>query len=311
MEHLFIINPEAGKGKSLGYIERIKNYFKDKDEPYYIEVTKYPGHATEIVKSYTAQKNYRVYAVGGDGTLNEVLNGIVGTGSVLAVIPCGSGNDFVKSIVDEASVEDIFLSTLRGKEKYIDLGKINDRFFINISSVGFDSEVVYSANAIKKLKYISGPAAYILGIIVTLFKFKFINTTIVIDGVKLNKKILLAAIANGRCYGGGVKISPKSDISDGIFDLCVVDKVSKLKIFFLFPKAIEGKHESIKQVSFYKGRNISISSSEEFVLNIDGELLKEKEVHCELIRNGIKVLFPEIYGSNDAEDSFNEAAANL
>ena len=311
MEHLFIINPEAGKGRSLGYIEKIKNYFKNVDEPYYIEVTKYPGHATEIVKSYTALKDYRVYAVGGDGTLNEVLNGIVGTGSVLAVIPCGSGNDFVKSIVEDDNIEDIFLSTLRGKEKYIDLGKINDRYFINISSVGFDSEVVYSANSIKKFKFIPGPTAYILGIIITLFKFKFIKTIITIDGVKLEKEILLAAIANGRCYGGGVKISPKSDISDGIFDLCIVDKVSKLKIFLLFPRAIKGTHENIKQVNFYKGRNISIVSKKEFVLNIDGELIKEKEVKCELIRNGIKVLFPDSHKHSYKDDSFNEAAAHL
>ena len=311
MEHLFIINPEAGKGRSLEYIERIKNYFKDVNEPYYIEVTQYPGHATEVVKSYTSSKNYRVYAVGGDGTLNEVLNGIVGTGSVLAVIPCGSGNDFVKNLIGEESIEDIFISTLRGKEKYIDLGKINNRYFINISSVGFDSEVVYSANTFKKLKYVTGSTAYILGIIATLFKFKFIKTTITIDGVKLNKEILLAAIANGKCYGGGVKISPKSDISDGIFDLCVVDKVSKLKIFLLFPKAIKGKHESIKQVSFYSGRNISISSSEEFVLNIDGELLKEKEVNCQLIRKGIRILLPVRRESSEQEDSYTEAAAHL
>lgn len=311
MDHLFIINPEAGKGRSLEYIERIKNYFKNVDENYYIEVTKYPGHATELVRSYTALKDYRVYAVGGDGTLNEVLNGIVGTGSVLAVIPCGSGNDFVKSIIGEDPIEDIFISTLRGKEKYIDLGRVNDRYFINISSVGFDSEVVYSANMVKKFKYITGPTAYILGILITLFKFKFIKTTITIDGVKFDKEILLAAIANGRCYGGGVKISPKSDINDGIFDLCVVDKVSKLKIFLLFPKAIKGTHENIKQVSFYKGRNISIVSREEFVLNIDGELIKEKEVNCELIRNGIKVLFPESHEISDGEDSFTEAAAHL
>ncbi len=311
MEHLFIINPEAGKGRSLEYIEKIKNYFKKVDEPYYIEVTKYPGHATELVKSYTALKDYRVYAVGGDGTLNEVLNGIVGTGSVLAVIPCGSGNDFVKSIIGEEPIEDIFVSTLRGKEKYIDLGRVNDRYFINISSVGFDSEVVYSANTVKKLKYITGSTAYILGILITLFKFKFIKTTITIDGVSFNKEILLAAIANGRCYGGGVKISPKSDISDGVFDLCVVEKVSKLKIFFLFPKAIKGTHENIKQVSFYSGRNISIVSSKEFVLNIDGELLKEKEVNCQLIRNGIKVVFPERAELSRRENSITEVAANL
>ena len=275
----------------MGYIDKIKKYFEENEESYTIEITKYPGHATELVKSYCSQKEYRVYAVGGDGTLNEVLNGIIDTSSTLGVIPCGSGNDFIKSIVAEIT-DDIFIRTLKGSERSIDLGKINDRYFLNISSVGFDSEVVYYTNKIKKIKFISGPTAYILGILRTLFTYRFINAQIDIDGIKYNKELLLTAISNGKCYGGGIKITPKANIEDGVFDLCIVDKVSRLKIFFLFPKAIKGEHESIKQVNFYRGKKVSIKSHKEFVLNIDGELIKTKEVICELIPKAIKILIP-------------------
>lgn len=151
MKHLFIINPEAGKGKAIAYVESIKNIFQGMEDEYHIEVTGYPGHATQIVKEYTSKEDYRVYAIGGDGTLNEVLNGIIGSTSSLAVIPAGSGNDFIKNIVSEED-EYILLKTINGKEKYMDLGKVNDRYFINISSVGFDSEVVYNAKSIKKNK---------------------------------------------------------------------------------------------------------------------------------------------------------------
>lgn len=291
MKHLFIINPEAGKGKSMTYVNVIKEYFQHSSDSYIIEITKYPGHATELVKDYTSRENYRVYAMGGDGTLNEVLNGMINTNSVLGVIPCGSGNDFVKSIVDDMD-RDIFKRTIEGKEEFIDLGMVNGKYFLNISSVGFDSVVVYHANHFKKMNYISGSTAYILGILKTLFTFNSIHASVEIDGATFNKNILLAAVANGKCYGGGVKISPKSIINDGAFDICLVDNTSKLKIFFFFPKAIKGTHESIKEVSFYKGKKITIMSQEEFVLNIDGELFKEKKATFEMIHNGIKVLMP-------------------
>lgn len=291
MKHLFIINPEAGKGKAIGYVQSIKKIFHDMKDEYYIEVTEYPGHATQIVRKYTSKEDYRVYAIGGDGTLNEVLNGIIGSSSTLAVIPAGSGNDFVKSITSEEE-EDILLKTINGKEKYMDLGKVNNRYFINISSVGFDSEVVYNAKTMKKIKYISGSTAYIMGIIKTLFSFKPIHAEVTIDGMKLNREILLAAIANGKCYGGGIKITPEASVFDGIFDICLIEKVSKLKIFFLFPQVIKGKHENIKEVKFYKAKKVSIKSSTDFVLNIDGELIKEKNIDFDIIHNGIKVIVP-------------------
>ncbi|SHJ87208.1 lipid kinase, YegS/Rv2252/BmrU family [Clostridium amylolyticum] len=292
MKHLFIINPEAGKGKAISYLESIKNIFQDMEDEYHIEVTEHPGHATQIVKEYTSKEDYRVYAIGGDGTLNEVLNGIIGSTSSLAVIPAGSGNDFVKNIVSEED-EDILLKTINGKEKYMDLGKVNDRYFINISSVGFDSEVVYNAKSMKKIKYISGSTAYIIGILKTLFNFNPIHAEITIDEMKFNRDILLAAIANGKCYGGGIKIAPDSSVFDGIFDICLIDKVSKLKIFFLFPQVIKGKHKNIKEVKFYKAKKVSINSSKEFVINIDGELIKDKHIDFEIIHHGIKVVMPE------------------
>lgn len=291
MKHLFIINPEAGKGKAITYMESIKNIFKNIDDEYHIEVTEHPGHATEIVKEYTSKENYRVYAIGGDGTLNEVLNGLIGSDSSLAVIPAGSGNDFVKNIIS-AGEEEILLKTINGEEKYMDLGKVNQRYFINISSVGFDSEVVYNARDMKKIKFISGSTAYIIGILKALFTFKPIHAEVIIDDMKFNRDILLAAVANGSCYGGGIKIAPEASIFDGIFEICLIDKVPKLKIFFLFPQVIKGKHKNIKEVKFYKAKKISINSSKEFVINIDGELIKDKHIDFEIIHHGIKVVMP-------------------
>ncbi len=222
-----------------------------------------------------------------------MLNGIIGSDSSLAVIPAGSGNDFVKNIISEEE-DNILLKTINGKEKYMDLGKVNQRYFINISSVGFDSEVVYNARDMKKIKFISGSTAYIIGILKALFTFKPIHAEVIIDDMKFNRDILLAAVANGRCYGGGIKIAPEASIFDGIFEICLIERVPKLKIFFLFPQAIKGKHKNIKEVKFYKAKKISIDSSKEFVINIDGELIKDKHIDFEIIHHGIKVVMPEI-----------------
>ena len=108
MKHLFIINPFAGKGKTLKYIEQINNAFKKIKDEYFIEITKYPMHASLIAKEYSSKGDFRIYSVGGDGTLNEVLNGMAESNSSLAIIPGGSGNDFIRSIYKKNHMKDIY-----------------------------------------------------------------------------------------------------------------------------------------------------------------------------------------------------------
>lgn len=292
MKHLFIINPTAGKGKNLSLIPIIEKMLEVKKEDYYIEVTKGVGHATEIVKHYVKNDDYRVYSVGGDGTLNEVLNGIVGSNSTLAVIPSGTGNDFSRNIYENGDVLISLEQAINGKDVFLDLARVNDRYFINIASVGFDAEVAYNTANFKKLPFVGGSLAYIFGIIETVFKYKSVHLNITIDDKKLNIKSLLAAIANGKCYGGGILMTPDAILDDGMFDICIIEEVNKLKILRLFPKAIKGKHSSIKEVSFYRGRKVKINCNEEVSLNIDGEILRVREVEFEIIPKGIKVVMP-------------------
>lgn len=292
MKHLFIINPTAGKGKNINLIPEIKRMMELKNEEYFIEVTEKVGHATEIVKDYVKNGDYRVYSVGGDGTLNEVLNGIVGSNSALAVIPSGTGNDFSRNIYEDRDILGSLQKAIEGKDVYIDLAKVNDRYFINIASVGFDAEVVYNTDNFKKLPFVGGSLAYILGIVMTVFKYKSVNLNINIDDNKISVKTLLVAIANGKCYGGGIFMTPEAKLDDGMFDVCIIKEVNKFKILRLFPKAIKGQHSTIKEVSFCRGRKVNISCAEEVSLNIDGEILRAKEVAFEIIPKGIKIVMP-------------------
>ncbi|MCM0646958.1 diacylglycerol kinase family lipid kinase [Clostridium swellfunianum] len=295
MKHLFIINPAAGKGKNLKLIPIIEEIFKNKEDKYFIEITKCAGHATEIAKSYSQKGDYRIYSVGGDGTLNEVLNGMVNSSSSLAVIPCGTGNDFIKSIYNFSKnykIEDLLMKIINGKEKFIDLCTFNYRYFINIASVGFDAEVAYNAIKVKKFPCVGGMLAYIIGIIITVFKYNSYKLKINIDEKVLELDGLLAAIANGRYYGGGIFVAPKARIDDGLFSICAIEKVSRLKILALFPKVIKGTHEDIKEVSFYQGSKVRIESDKPVAFNIDGEITKGKIAEFKIIKNGIKIIYP-------------------
>ncbi len=292
MEHLFIVNPAAGKGKSLEFIPEIKRVFAGKAEDFHIEITRYPGHATEIARSYASRGTYRIYSVGGDGTLNEVLNGMAESGSSIAVIPAGSGNDFLKSIVPGKNRSDIVGRTVEGVEKTYDLGLINGRYFLNISSLGFDADVVHNTKKLKRVTGIGGGIGYTLGIFLAVAKLNNRNMQITVDGQSIMQKSLLAAVANGRFYGGGMMPVPSAALDDGFLDICLIKGVSRLKILVLFPLFIKGRHGILKEVSFLRGREISIKCEEDTPLNVDGELYTVREAVFKIIAGGIRIVVP-------------------
>lgn len=297
MKHLFIINPVAGKGRALQYIPEIKKIFSKKtDDIYFIETTEGPGHATELVRRYVEKDTYRVYSVGGDGTLNEVLNGIAGSESSLAGVPAGSGNDFVRSLEEyDLNATKLYLleSLINGKEKIIDIGKINDRYFINISSVGFDAEVVYHANKLKKIPFINGLLAYTLGVFLTLINYGNNIVNITIDGNSIETDILLVAVANGKYYGGGMQPVPTANIQDGLFDICLIRSVRRLKIVRFLSKFIKGQHATVEEVSFHTGKEVKLVPHHEIALNIDGEIsLIDHEVVFKIVPNAVKIVVP-------------------
>ncbi len=292
MKHVFIINPAAGKGKALGLVPIIRDYFKGKPDKYVIKITEYPGHATKIAREYANSGTCRIYSIGGDGTVNEIVNGMAGTKASLGVIPAGSGNDFIRSIHGEYQSSDIVSDTIRGQERSIDLARANGKYFINISSIGFDADVVYNAQKFKRLPYIPGSMAYLFSLIYTIFKNKISEVKVTIDNQEISLKILLAAVANGRFYGGGMLPAPAAALDDGLLDICLVREVNRLKILTLFPKYMKGEHGEIEYVSFKRAKKIKIESKETIALNIDGEILTGQEIEFEILKGAINVIYP-------------------
>jgi len=252
MQHIFIVNPNARNAKKVG--EKLEEYAKAKKnvKVYYSKDEKDPE---KILKN--KPKDTVVYSVGGDGTLNTVLNAVMKYKMSLGIIPAGTGNDFFRML--ESQDEDKIM---------VDVGKVNDRYFLNIASLGLDATI---ADNVSKMKKIGLPSfmVYPASIVYTLFKYKGAN-------FKINEeeqKQLLVAICNGKYYGNGISISPTSDIKDGNFDIYTCPYIGKIKTLKLISKLLKGKHMDDPLITVTKTSSLHITSKEDLICNIDGEIV--------------------------------------
>lgn len=274
MKHIFIVNPCSGKGKSLRIIENIKKICDEDNLDYEMHLTNYPGEATKIAKKFRFSRNI-IYSVGGDGTLNEVVNGVVGTKNMLGIIPCGSGNDFYKT-----------LDKIDDPMPLIDVGRVNNKYFINIVSIGIDAEVANNVSLMKKMK-LPASQIYNASIVYTFFKYKFKNIDVEIDANKKNGKCTILTVCNGQVYGGGYKIAPSASLSDGYFDVYFVDKIQKPFILRVIAMLKKGTHESHKSVHKSKATRVKFKCHYDLVCNVDGEIIIDRKFDIKLIKDGI------------------------
>lgn len=300
MKHVIIINPKAGVKNNLDEINKtIEDSFKELS--YEIYYTKGKNDATEFVKKYleNTKEEVRFYSCGGDGTLNEIANGIVGFDNAsLACYPIGSGNDFVKYF---GKVSDFlnFKSLINGISQKIDLLKFNNRLIVNILNIGLDANVVVYQRKFKKFPLISGKGAYNLGVVWAVLhrianKCKlYIDNKLIYDG-----KMTLCAICNAKCYGGGYYCAPLAQVNDGLIDVCMVKKVSRITFTKLVKDYKQGKHlesEGCKPYIIYKqGKKVNLKLDKNLYYSIDGETEKSKDISVEIIPSALSFVVPKL-----------------
>ncbi|MGI6085525.1 MAG: diacylglycerol/lipid kinase family protein, partial [Acetivibrionales bacterium] len=270
---------------------------KDFIQSFDISVAEAPGHAMKIAKeAASCGDQVRIYSVGGDGTFNEIVNAVADSPNVeLGIIPCGSGNDIARYLYPVIDPLKLIRVLPASTSTSIDLGKLNDKYFVNIASIGFDAEVVMNRQYFKKFPLVSGPMSYWFSIFYSLIKLKKYNLRITLDNKpSINKDYLLSIFANGIYYGGGIKAAPLAKMEDGVFDFYLIKSISRRKFLRFFKYFINGTHNSlqIEELDFYKGKKAVIESEIPFPVNYDGELKLEKHVTIEILPKHIKVIIP-------------------
>ena len=301
MKHIFIINPAAGKENYYATIETALK--RAKNIEYELYETKGRGDATAYIRDYCTKnptETVRFYACGGDGTLNEVVNGVVGfENASVGCYPCGSGNDFVKYYGGKRVFYDLN-ALLNAKEEYIDLIRVGDRYAINAAHFGLDSCVAQTMMNVRRKKFIGGKNAYTTGVVVGLLKAMRNKCKVTVDGELLNPKgeILLCTVANGQFVGGSFRCAPRSLDNDGLLEVCLVHPISHITFVRLVKYYTNGMHlenqKFEKYLEYRRGTKIEVEAPEGFLYSLDGELIKETHFTIEVVPQAIKFAVPSI-----------------
>ncbi|MCX8094838.1 MAG: diacylglycerol kinase family lipid kinase [Caldisericia bacterium] len=287
--YYFIINPVAGVGKSLKIWKKIKKFLEKLKIKFEYMITEYPGHATEIAKEAIKRGFKYIISVGGDGTTREIAQGIENNDCVLGIIPAGRGRDLPRSLnIPKNPFKALQLILDDGNIVEIDHPKLDSTRFLNFSGIGLDAEVTYIAN--KKFRGL-GILSYLLGLFYVLYYWKLPEFVLKIDGKIKKVKAYLITIANGKYGGGGMQISPLSDIKDGYLDVIIFHKMPKLRFLYHFPKVyLGGGHIKISGVESLKCKKIEVEGENFVKTQADGDLFGGLPKTFEIDNKKIKIL---------------------
>lgn len=245
------------------------------------------GGATELAHQALERGYDRIAAAGGDGTINEVVNGLMrskaqgGPEAALGIVPLGTGSDFIK-VLDTVVANDVIGAARRlavGATRAIDVGQANERYFINGVGMGLDAQVAHETTKITKLK---GVAVYLVGVIKALANYTSYPMTVRFDEYEIKRRLLFASVANGRCQGGTFWMTPDAQIDDGFLDLCLVERMHLPAIIRHIPNLMDGSHTKLRWVTMGRARRITVDSTGPMPFATDGEVLATDARHVEL-----------------------------
>ena len=288
--YFFVLNPVAGRGRARQFIKAIESYEKTLGIEYEIAETKFPGHG-ETLSADACKKGFNhIISVGGDGTLLEVINGVAGEDVCVGIIPCGTGNDFSRSLGLPEKLNEQLKAIHSGKSKRVDLGKANGKYFINVFSFGIDALITQETQKIKK--YLPGTFAYVAATIKILMTYRPVEIHMETDETVFKGEVMLVAFGNGQYYGGGMKITPEASLDSGDFQVCIVKALGKRQFIRLFPKVFGGKHIECVEVETSRAKTIKVESKDRVLLNADGDIVGECPVEICIFPGSIQIIVP-------------------
>lgn len=293
MDYFFIVNPNAGQGRTGRIWERLVQELEQRHVDYGYVFTSAPGEATELTRDVVEAGYGTIVGVGGDGTLHEIAGGL-GPDTALGVIPGGTGNDFSLSLGIPADPVAALDALLNAEPQRIDRPSINGRPFLNMSGVGFDATVAKRVR--EKPPRGSGSLPYVMMALRVLATYKNPNLVIELDGKRMAEKAFLVAVGNGAFCAGGMHICPRADLQDGQFDVCIAKDLTKFEAIVNLIRIFKGQHIHHPKIAYVQARHVRIfpEQGEQVSLYADGEPLGEIPVEMNLEPGALTVLAPPL-----------------
>jgi YegS/Rv2252/BmrU family lipid kinase len=299
----FVVNPVSAGKKTVKEWPNFEKQLKEKGYKFDWAFTEYPEHATIITREVLKSGYDLVVSVGGDGTMNEVVNGFfekdrpINEAAKLAVLSRGTGCDFIRSFGIHKGFDDFIKMMDRNEIQKLDVGKVSfvntsgnvSKLFLNISDVGLGGETTRRVNKTKK--HLKGFLAFLIGAMLTIIKYRNKKIYLEIDGeVVKHERMNSVIVANAKYFGGGMYISPNSEPNDGILDIIVIGDLNTFELIRDFHLIYKGKHLTHPKIYHYKGKKVKVSSEPVALLELDGEQPGTTPAEFEIIPQAIQVI---------------------
>lgn len=295
-----IVNPAAGAGRTAKKWPHIKQLLKDIGLRFEHDITEAPGHAIELAKSAVSKGYSLIVSVGGDGTINEIVNGLYATGGIknvqLGIIGTGTGSDYIRTIGVSNRYQESCQHLLNPVKICVDLGIVepldnaqgSKRLFANFAGLGFDAEVVKATT--KTFKSLGGKPAYLTGLLTTFMTYKNRDVSLIIDGKREDRRICTIMMSNGKYGGGSMLMAPQADPRDGLFDVLIIGDISKPDLLRSIPRIYHGTHLTHPKVTLKRAKVVEIHTNNRMSIQADGELLGEAPARFSVLPAALNIL---------------------
>lgn len=296
MKHCFILNPAAGKSdRTTELTLKISEICTARGLDFSVAISHKAGQCKTLAKAFAeCGEECRIYACGGDGTLNEVVNGLVGYPNVAVThYPIGSGNDFIKASSDPSAFTELE-RLLDADEETFDLIEANDHYGLDICSIGIDARIGTEISSYKRLPLVSGPGAYLISTAVNVIKGIHRHYVVEIDGQVIDGRQTLICACNGRWYGSGYNPVPDAVLNDGLLDVLLVKAVSRFKLACVIGNYKAGHYRELPElITHFRVPEVTIHCDRESKINIDGELMIAKDVTFRISKYKMRFFYPK------------------
>jgi diacylglycerol kinase (ATP) len=287
---IILLNPNAGRGRARLVLREALEVVQREGVETDVQESRDAQHLLRLARQAVAEKPDAIVSLGGDGTQHYVLNGIVGSDIPLGIIPCGSGNDFAKGLGIPTQTRTAAEVLCAGHIRRVDLGRAGDTVYSCIAGAGFDSVVTRYAN--ERVRRLRGSWAYAWSIFRCLETYRPEPLEIVSEAQEFSGEVTFAGVGNNVSYGGGIHLTPRAKLDDGLLDVCIVPYLRKLELLRWVPRAYRGEHLQHPRIIYFQARKVFLSTSSRMELFGDGEFMQELPATIEIVPRVLPVIVP-------------------